>query len=424
MQTAVTTFQRNETGSVQQVELHAQLHFGQESYFESYNSRSFNERHDAILFELLLDETLLETERISSHVRRHVVPGSTVGASLSDMATASEYGWSCQVDCIDYTQPKWIHADLTRQEFVHRLDTAHPVQAQTNQPLWQAATKSSPFPAAATEAATALFTGPPVLTDGGSRRLFTNPYLPGSSLASTLRGLLWLTVPAPEVSVLLLDWASLLMDSGARVSKVSLWILQSLLTGQLDKVRQLVFGQVVLASNQSALNSSVKSSDWSLLVTERNDHAVQVLDETLQDLQGNNNSDGNVALLYGCSHCPDLHSKLIQRGFTPISTEYRTAWSVPFASTTTLGVPAPYFNGRDVSPIQLASALVVIPIYLAIGGLDWIGTLLDVVRDAQTDSATAAAAGAMLYLLRHVLLYVGLSKFVLDFGGDLQNEGD
>jgi signal transduction histidine kinase len=66
MQTAVTPFQRNhiEAGSLQQIELHAQLHFGQDSYFNVYNLQAFNEAHNAVLFELLLDEQVLDTRGI------------------------------------------------------------------------------------------------------------------------------------------------------------------------------------------------------------------------------------------------------------------------------------------------------------------------------------------------------------------------
>jgi hypothetical protein len=431
MQTAVTTFQRNhiETGSLQQIELHAQLHFGQDSYFNVYNSQAFNEAHNAVLFELLLDEQVLDTETMESgHVRRHLVPGSSVGASRADQVVAKQYGWSCQVDCIDYSQPNWIHADLTRQEFLQRLDTRQ--SAATDKPLWQAAGGASfLIPAAATEFATALFTGPPLLQEtSSSRRLFTNLFLPGSSLASSLRAVLWMTVPAPEVSVLLLDWASLLMNRGVTgISKVSLWIVQSLVTGRFDKVRQLVFGQVVLVANQSAAaQGKVPSQDWSLLVTERNNHALQVLDETLADDQ--NSSDCfRLALLYGCSHCPDLHSRLVHRGFVPVCTEYRTAWSVPFAFSNGVGSrmgTTDTKGGQEVTTMQIASILVALPIYFTLGGLDWIGTLQNIVGDAETNSVTAAV-DTLLYLFRHVLLYVGLSKFFLDWDGGLRkNESD
>jgi hypothetical protein len=65
MQKAVTTFQRNDTI----VELHAQLHFGTAEYFEYYNSGSFNAQRDAMLYELLTDDTLLEPLDDNHHLR-------------------------------------------------------------------------------------------------------------------------------------------------------------------------------------------------------------------------------------------------------------------------------------------------------------------------------------------------------------------
>jgi hypothetical protein len=52
---------------------------------------------------------------------------------------------------------------------------------------------------------------------------------------------------------------------------------------------------------------------------------------------------------------------------------------------------------------------------LAIGALDWVGMMGDVsqpwVEGDYFDSGIAAA----LYLVRHVLLYLGLSKFLVDW---------
>jgi hypothetical protein len=503
MQTAVTTFQRGNStdttvGGLQTVELHAQLHFGERAYFEAYNSRSFNVARDAVLFELLLDEHLLDTdihsdtgtamdtsnspssgqEQERQRRQRRILPNrdgsSPVSASPPDQATAKQYGWSCQVDVMDYSQPNWIHADLTRQEFLQRLDNddndnddgAQTTNMFSVKPLWQLATKGGspfPLPLAAKEAATALFSGPPILGDAPERRLFTNLYFSGGNLAASLRAVLWMTVPSPEVSVLLLDWASLLVGRVNGVSKVSLFIAQSLVAGRLDKVRQLVFGQVVLAANQqqqqlaaaAALRSRNKNQnqnnqDWSLLVTQRNERALQVLDQTLDSLlqeDFNNNNDisnkgkvgSKVALLYGCSHCPDLHRGLVQRGFTPVESEWRTAWSVPFAGSNNVAATVATSDestsatldndtaaaGREqgVTRTQTISLVVALTIYFVVGGIDWIATLDDVAQSVSDADAVEAAVDALLYLARHVLLYVGLSKFVLDWdAGSFRDE--
>jgi hypothetical protein len=56
MQTKVRTFQRGD----QTVELHAQLRFGDQEHYDYWNCKEFNDQFDNVLFELLIDEDLLE----------------------------------------------------------------------------------------------------------------------------------------------------------------------------------------------------------------------------------------------------------------------------------------------------------------------------------------------------------------------------
>jgi len=116
LQTAVTTFRKGD----QTVELHAQLHLGSPAYFEYYNQNTFRNDKDAILFELLLDENLLQDADLIRNPnqprRRQLIPTAQIQASPSDQAMAAQYGWICQADAIDYTQSNFYHADLTRQE--------------------------------------------------------------------------------------------------------------------------------------------------------------------------------------------------------------------------------------------------------------------------------------------------------------------
>jgi len=382
MQTAVTTFQRK--NNTQTVELHAQLHFADnKGYYDLYNQQAFYQQRDAILYELLVDEELLSNGRL-----RQLSNGqSPVAASPQDQATARLYNWHCQVDSINYAQPKWFHADWTRQEFLQQSQQ----QQHTSKPLWQI----SPLPSAAAEAATALLQGPPILSTTSSqqsRRLFTNLFLPGNALATGLRALLWMTIPSPEISILILDWSSTLLNS---ISQIGMPILNLLATGRWNQARQLVFGQVVLsASRQQEHNSASSTPNWNLLVTQRNNHALQVLNETLKE-----NKD--IALLYGCSHCIDLHDKLVQQDFQVVQTEWRTAWSVavPIQSSTTT---------------RLWTPALLLLLYFGIGGMDWIATLQDVAQAADQHDTITITVDALLYLMRHVLFYVGLSKFVLD----------
>ena len=67
------------------------------------------------------------------------------------------------------------------------------------------------------------------------------------------------------------------------------------------------------------------------------------------------------------------------------------------------------------------------PLYLAFGGYDWVttvGALGEAMSSLSSSGgglfsseAVDAAAGAALYLLRHVALYVAAAKVVVDWGG-------
>jgi hypothetical protein len=334
-------------------------------------------------------------------------------ASPNDINLAQQYGWECQASNVDYTNPKWIHADLSRQEFIklaEKESSASSSSSEEQQPLWKLASSPQSSSAAA-EAVSALLVGPPALTYSSrflKRRLFTNLFLPGNNLANTLRAVLWMTVPAPELSIILLDWSSLLNNKGGTpnpnaLSQVALPILSSIVKFDIPQIRRFLFGQVLVSSSTAPKKTRAGDDDdddsnngWSLLVTKRNDHALNILQKTLEESSG----VFSTALLYGSSHCPDLHKKLVSKGFKPTKSTWRTAWAVQEN------------NQEKALPAKLAAFLV---FYLAIGALDWVGMMGDVsqpwVEGDYFDSGIAAA----LYLVRHVLLYLGLSKFLVDW---------
>lgn len=67
------------------------------------------------------------------------------------------------------------------------------------------------------------------------------------------------------------------------------------------------------------------------------------------------------------------------------------------------------------SPNALAVGLVVVPFYLAVGGFDWISTLHDIEVLMRSGSFFDAALEELLYLVRHVALYLSLVKFVVQW---------
>ncbi|KAL7569117.1 hypothetical protein ACA910_016950 [Epithemia clementina (nom. ined.)] len=416
MQTAVTTFVAGNSTNMasleagpnvaapnSRLELHSQLHFGDFDYFDFYNSALFNDRR-TVLYELLLDEKLLanETRGMKKNFPQRFVTGP-LSASPADKLTAMQYGWSCQVDVIGYDRPNWIHADLTRQELLSLAQQPHQM---TMRPLWRTVGEPmSVVPAPAAEAATALLVGPPILdAEYVQRRLFSNLFIPGDALAQFLRSILWFTVPSPELSVLLLDWSSLLSNRVTGLSQITVPVLQAVIAARFDQVKKLMFGQVVITSNQIVKGGK----RYNLLIQQRNQRALDVL-ETIQKshLQDSDNSGTcTLALLYGCSHCPDLHKRLIQDyGYRPIKTEWRTAWKIQPQRQK-------QETGKDADDSTTIGLVVLFLMYFAVGGFDWIATVGDMARE---DSAIDMIVAAALYLARHLLLYVGLSKLLLDW---------
>ena len=406
MQTAIRTFRRAD----QTVELHAQQHFGDADYFRYWNSEdNFNKRHDCVLFELLVDEELLEYNRGNWCVTHPIM------ASENDKIFAQNLGLQCQASIIDYTHPKWAHADLSRQEFTNLALEKNEVEDKNkrdynNIPLWKLASLESSSTAA--EAVGALLNGPPTLDystrKAKKRRLFTNLFLPGGQLAFTLRAILWMTVPSPELSIILLDWSSLLQGGSnpSALSEVAIPILSSLVRFDINQMRRFLFGQVVMSSNSNSGGRDSPDPSWSLLIVNRNDHALNVLKNKLDE-----NEVNSVALLYGSSHCRDLHSKLVSMGFQQTNTTWRTVWSVQESKSMVKNDAANDTNGTQVLP----ALGIFLFFYLIIGALDWVGIVGDTSSQLFNSNYIDMSVYITLYLVRHVLLYLGLSKFLIDW---------
>lgn len=442
VETAVTTYAKIlPDGSEVTVDLHAQIHVGEGSYFGYYSDPElFTGRYDRVHYELVVGEDLLASnENGGGRVLRPAADGGNpLAASPSDVGMARGYGLACQVDSINYARDGWVHADYTREEFVKlaaekRGDDANTARDTDSRPIWALASSASasslPLPGALAEFVSALHRplSPSVpLSSPVARRLFTNLFLPGDGLAAFIRSALWMGIPSPEAFVMLLDWSSLSPRPTGGISPAALPVLECLLSGNVREARKLVFGQMVVSGQSLAENSSSNGGDDAsdLLLNKRNDKAVEVLRRSIEEDGCKRN-----ALLFGGTHCRGLDSRLRSMGFVPKKTEWRTAWSVEvpkfglgFASGL---VPATGGSSRAVSsafagtatPDGLAVALLAVPLYLAIGGWDWVGTLRDVGGSLEEGQILDAGLEVVLYLIRHVALYLGLSKFVVEWDG-------
>lgn len=412
------------------------VHFGDPSYFEYYNSPDFEEKYDAVHYELIVDEDLLSADADGNKRLRPRNDGQSVlMPSDSDQRLADSYGLETQVRSIDYAKPGWVHADFTRQEMLSRIEkppAANAAEAEAaassgrndKRPIWALASTAPAFPGS--EAVAAIFrpsTPSLPLSSPVTRRLFSNLFLPGDAFAGLIRALLWTTVPSPELSIMVLDWSSLTPRPTGGISRVALPVLECLLTGNVAEGRKLVFGQMVSAGQ----NSDDRSSTESLLVGKRNDRALSVLRSSIENGRKKN------ALLYGGMHCADLTRKLESAGFVPVKTEWRTAFGVDVPRFGT-GSSVDLSRGRknrvangvadrlesfaaSSSPAGIALGLVVVPTYLAIGGFDWLATVRDVGSAVERGQMLDGIAEVLLYVIRHAALYLGLAKFVVEWDG-------
>lgn len=392
LETAVTSLERTlPSGATQKVELHAQIHFGSHDYFEYFNTAF--DSFSAVHYELLVDDHMLQSNSDGTRSLRPSKDGSNVlMASPADRQMAQQYGLACQVDVVDCAAPHWIHADLTRQEF---LALTNNPKADNQQPLWALASTAPTWPGA--EAVSAIFRPS---TPSTPSQLVFNLFLPGSPLATLLRLLFWFLIPSPELSVMVLDWSN---HPTGGVSPVLVPVLQSLLTGNIQEARQLVFGQTLVSGQRSGGKDD-------LLIRKRNEHAMDVVLASLE-----NEESSKTALLYGAMHCHDLLLRLRSAGFTSTKTTWRSAWSVrvpSFGAAERSGILSDFVS--VASPNAIAVGLVVLPAYLLLGGLDWVSSWHELL---QSQSLLDAGATEGLYLIRHVALYLVLAKFVVEWDG-------
>ena len=361
LETAITTFTRPNSPPIQ---LHAMVHMGDASYYEYWNE-NLSSPDSVVLYELLVDDALT----INTENGRQIRPGVSIQAPPAEQKRATDLGWQCQADSIDYSsssrRSQWYHADLTSQE-LHELNsnTASPGNVLT-------------------EAWTALTWGPPQLN--GRRRVFSNLWLDGDPWARALRAPIWLAVPSPELFQLVLDtavqWSTVPSSRSLRLGRLSKQ--PDFLLPPLYALRQWMWGQVLVTGHQIGSSSAIDTP-----LQQRNERALRVVDQWTT-----NDNTRNIALLYGCHHCADLARGLRDRGYAVTSQTYRTVWSVPAAE-------AASSLGSSASTL-LAAAVT----YAALSAVDWL-TLWEMGIDN--------LEFVLLYLARHTALYLGLSQVLLN----------
>lgn len=447
LQTAVTTLSKIlPNGEASTIDLHSQLHFGDDSYFDFYNDeKTFGSKYDNIFYELIVSNDMLQSKAngskyLSPQPRALGKNQNPVSPTLADENTANSYGLSCQLNVIDYTKSNWIHCDTTREEYYSIISNSNSKLndgANGIERIWAlASTATAPLQ----EYTSALFRPltPSTANSSGSsrissRRLFSNLFLDGDALATFLRLLLWSFSPSPEVSILLLDWSSIQDPKPTgMISQIFIPVMEALLTGNIVEARRLVFAQLLVSGQTSGGRDKN-------LVRKRNSVAMHKMMDSLEIAEGVSNSDCEAtvkrkhALLYGAMHCQDLQSRFQKMGYHVSNVEWRTAWSVSVPTLLGSGTESsPTFaNGEHRvggsswgnfaligDPNDIGIGLVLVPLYLVIGGLDWIGTIQDISQSIDGGSIVDAVAIGIFYIMRHLAMYLGLSKFVVEWDGE------
>jgi len=410
LQTRVTRFKLAREGvNDVTVDLHAQVHFGDPSYFLDFNfdsNKTTDRAYDRVYYELICPESLFDINdeigidkiqpfrnKVARRPYRLKESSAKILAPNSmDETTAIEYGLTCQINGMSsfYVRANWYCCDFTSEE-------------------WRAAKNKIPqngfqlfsTGSAAAEVVQALIRpitpAHPNLEDVETK-LFTSMFLPSSEITSFLRALLWLTVPVPELAVLILDWSSLTPRSG-KVSPIASAVVEAIFRWDLKAAKKLVFAQT-LVSGQANIGRD------SLIIGKRNDMAIGSILHSIDE-----EDCSKIALLYGALHCRDLQKKLENLGFVQTDEQWKTAWSaeVPPLSTSSKK------STKKPSLFTLSISSLTFFIYLAISGADWISTVENVLSDSINNDGASSVASLCLYLFRHVIFYFGLSKFIVQW---------
>ena len=356
--------------------------------------------YDRVLFELLVDESAVETD--SAGARRLRVPLQPATA-LAGLAAANRL--TTQVGALDCMRDeRWVLADVSRAELADKE-------------------RDSSLGATFVDAPSRARLIAPLRNLLGSG--------PANTPAPLWRGLLF-TLPAPEVALLLDDWVA---SRGAPFAPALRALIVAI--GRLDfgAASRISFAQT-LASGESTQDGSLAGA----LVRWRNGRALAEVDRALED------GCGRIAMLYGALHMRDLRAKL-QARYRLVDVgepEWQTAWSIALPRQATDGLADGASGANDdeademeLTPRELLPPALATLAILAIDGSDWVETvgalagaigiavaslvgaddpaLLNGAAAGVAVSGPEAALGVALYLARHALLYLALQRWAFQW---------
>lgn len=227
------------------VDLVGAVHIGDKAYYAQLNQRF--RKYDAVLYELVAPEgTVVPLGRGSSNAH-------PLGALQNGMKSMLEV--EHQLEQIDYTQPNFVHADLSPEKFLESMERRD--------------------------------------------ETFIQMYfrMLGASLAE--QGRQSVHGESAELDIM----AALFAEDRARKLKIAL-------AKQFEGMESLMVG--------------LSGVDGSTLITERNNKALDVLENQLNEKQA-----GRFAIFYGAGHLAEMHASMEQRfGYRAVAIEWVEAWDL------------------------------------------------------------------------------------------------
>ncbi|CAM6048743.1 unnamed protein product [Sphagnum compactum] len=305
LQTAIISYRKPLPWSLfqpQQVDLVAAVHIADRVYFSSLQKELST--YDRVLYEMVADKNKMQTNRLGKMrwkpPRR--VPGRHGGQGFSIIGTiqrlmAQLLTLEFQLECMDYRQENWYHADLD-------FDTFQVLQRERGETFFSFAKD---------------------LTAISSKAITRAALAPGPHLDPWRAKLLWVSrmVPMPLLGLFVIE--GVCAPSDAPLKQVP--EMKALLELNPAAAFKVFLAKQITTDLTDGASALVENS---VIIGERNRVAMDELQEALRD------GCKKVAIFYGSGHLPDMDSRLREQfGLEPIGINWRTAWLI---------------KGRDFNP--------------------------------------------------------------------------
>ncbi|KAL9686044.1 hypothetical protein QQ045_023499 [Rhodiola kirilowii] len=303
LQTAVVSYRKKFPWSLLQpflqVDLVSTIHIADKEYFARLKDGL--EPYDCVLYEMVASRESLESKKNPTTKRLRGTRSrgfNILGCIQRQMASVLMLDF--QLDCLDYQDDNWVHADLDFETFKQLQE----------------------------EKGESIFTFARDMTIKSTKALVQAASIP-EDLGFWRSKLLWASRSLPMPLVGLLIIGGLCMDFSIQESEYS----------EMEALSRLDIGaalKVFLAKRLTSefTEGTADIEEKSVIIGERNKAAVEALRRALDE--GNN----KIAILYGGGHMPDLGRRLRDEfDLVPSRVKWVTAWSIKKPELNTNSLP-------------------------------------------------------------------------------------